>query len=97
MSAQRKWMIVGSLMLTFGIVVAAVSAVERPHEQTQYIYDVIVIDAPPPKALTDNRNNNARLAAELAAYLNAESANGWTPSHMWGTGPVFVVLKRPKL
>lgn len=95
MSAQRKWMIVGSLILTFGIVVAAVSAVERPNEQ--FIYDVIVIDAPPPKALTDNRDNNARLAAQLTAYLNAESANGWTPSHMWGTGPVFVVLKRPKL
>lgn len=92
----KKWMLSGFLVLVLGIGFVAANQVYGQKAASEYVYEVVVVDIPAPSAITDNRSGQERLANEMTALLNANAAKGWEPSHMWGTGPVFMILKRSK-
>lgn len=94
MALSKKWILLGILLLAICFV--AVAGAQRNRSPSEFIYDVVVVQMPPPSTLTDNRSNHVRLASELTSLLNANAVDGWQPDQMWGTGPVYVVLKRPK-
>jgi hypothetical protein len=94
MTPSKRWISLGFLLLVVCFFVVAHAQNDRP--SPEWIYDVLIVHAPPPSGLTDNRPNHERLANELARLLNAKAVDGWQPVHMWGTEPIYFVMKRSK-
>lgn len=96
MVLRKQWVILGFLLCTLVAGLLVASGVQGDNSTPEFIYDVVVVELPQPTALTDNRSDSQRLAAQITNLLNTNALEGWLPDQMWGTGPVFVLLKKPK-
>lgn len=94
MNVSRRWLLSIGLGLVCFVGMWASKGNAQKETKIDYVYDVVVMDAPPPSGLTDNRSEHSRLAGELSAYVNAQSLNGWEPHIVWGDGPVYVMFRR---